>query len=208
MERFCGAVGQHVKNRRNPYAGLDRRVRDIAQLQMTKLKYGLTAELSPKHSVVNIKGEGLTFKDGPCGFFYLIFLERNLLRCCAKDFDYVLLPPKRKLEIDSRLRKKLAAALVTRYSPDDPRMKISMATASKYIPTSVHQWGQAQIRNGGDRFKCRAMLKGQRHARDCTYVKVSTTRPVFAHRVPLVNHNTTSMKLRLIFMNAKSTRHR
>lgn len=85
----------------------------------------------------------------------------------------ILLPPKRNLDIDSRLRKKLAAALVTRYSPDNPHMKISMATASKYIPTSVHQWGQAQIHHGGDCFKCRALLKGQSHARDCTYVKVS-----------------------------------
>ena len=64
-------------------------------------------------------------------------------------------------------------ALVTRYSPDDPQMKISMNTASKYVPTSVRQWGQAKICNGGDQFKCRALLKGQRQARDCTYVKVS-----------------------------------
>ena len=92
---------------------------------------------------------------------------------CTKDSEYVLLPPKRKLEIDSKLQKKLAATLVTRYSPDDPQMKISMATASKYIPASVHQWGQAQIRDGGDRFKCHALLKGQRRTRDCTYVRVS-----------------------------------
>jgi hypothetical protein len=92
---------------------------------------------------------------------------------CAEDSDYILLPPKRMLEIDSKLRKKIAAALVTRYSPDDPQMKISMTTASKYVPASVCQWGQAQIRDGGDRFKCRALLKGQRHTRDCTYVKVS-----------------------------------
>jgi hypothetical protein len=102
----------------------------------------------------------------------------------AKDHDYVLLPPQRKLEIDSRLRKKLAAALVTRYSPDDPRMKISMKTASKYVPTSVHQWGQAQIRDEGDHFKCRALLKSQRYACDCTYIKVSTCHPFFSATYP------------------------
>jgi hypothetical protein len=96
----------------------------------------------------------------------------KLTDACAKDSDYVLLPPNKKLEIDSGLRKKLAAALVTRYSPDNPQMKISIATASKYVPQSVSQWGQAQIRGGGDRFKCRALLKGRQHARDCTYVKV------------------------------------
>ena len=69
---------------------------------------------------------------------------------CAKDIDYILLPPKRELEIDGRLQQKLAAALVTRYSPDDPWMKIPIATASRHILACVHQWGQAQIHGGGD----------------------------------------------------------
>jgi len=103
---------------------------------------------------------------------------------CATDSDYILLPPEKSLEIDGRLLKKLAAALVTRYSPDDPRMKISIATASKYVPTSVRQWGQAQIRNEGDRFKCRALLKTQAHSRDCTYVKVSVYRPLSLVAIP------------------------
>ena len=64
-------------------------------------------------------------------------------------------------------------ALVTRYSPDDSQMKISMNTASKYVPTSVRQWGQVKICNGGDQFKCHALLKGQRQAYDCMYMKVS-----------------------------------
>jgi hypothetical protein len=66
MEHFCGAVGQHVKNRRNPYASLDRRVRDLAQLQMVKLKYGLTEELSSKRPVADIRSGGITLGDGPC----------------------------------------------------------------------------------------------------------------------------------------------
>lgn len=200
MERFCGAVGQHVKNRQNPYGSLDRRVRDVAQLQLTKLRYGLMNEFSPKRSNVDVRGGGMTFKDGPCKCISNTWSE------CAdnntKDSDYVLLPPKRKLEIDSRLHKKLAAMLVTRYSPDDPHMKISMTTASKYVPISVRQWGQAQIRGGGDRFKCRALLKGKRHVRDCTYVKVSASQFIPYHILP-TNYKNTSMKPRLIFSNAK-----
>jgi hypothetical protein len=95
----------------------------------------------------------------------------------APDSDYILLPPKRKLEINSQLRKKLAAALVTRYSPDYPQMKILMTTTSKYIPESIHQWGQVQICDRGDWFKCRVLLKGQGRAHDCTYVKVSMSHP-------------------------------
>jgi len=66
MERFCGAIGQHVKNRRNPYASLDRRARDIARLQLIKLKYGLMGELSPKSSNDNTRGEGIPFEDSLC----------------------------------------------------------------------------------------------------------------------------------------------
>jgi hypothetical protein len=66
MERFCGAVGQHVKNRRNPYASLNRRAQDLAQLQLIKLKYGLMDELSPKRSIADIRGGGVVFEDGLC----------------------------------------------------------------------------------------------------------------------------------------------
>ena len=121
------------------------------------------------------------------------------------DSEYVLLPPKRVLEIDHRLQRKLAAALVTRYSPDDPQMKISIATTSRHVPTSLYQWGQAQVRGGGDRFKCRALLKDQRWVHDCTYVKVSKA-PVFCYTHP-TNHEMISMKLELTFMNIRSTGH-
>ena len=204
MERFCGAIGRHVKNRRNPYAGLDRRTRDLARLQMVKLKYGLMEELSPKHPVADVRAGGVTFEDGPCKYIsgsprdYRKFTETRV-----KDSDYILLPPKRELEIDGSLHRKLAAALVTRYSPDNPRMKISIATASRHVPTRVRQWGQAQIRGGGDRFKCRALLKGQRHARDCTYVKVSTPL-LFLYHVYTTNYQTISTKPRLIVTNVKS----
>ena len=125
----------------------------------------------------------------------------------AKDSSYILLPPKRELEIDSRLRGKLAAALVTRYSPNNLQMKISIATASRHVPARVHQWGQAQIHGGGDRFKCRALLKDQKCVRDCTYVKVSAPDLLSCHVYP-TNYKTISTKPRLTFMRDKSTGHR
>jgi len=134
---------------------------------------------------------------------YLRISCRKFTDTCAKDSDYILLPPKKKLEIDKRLHKKLAATLVTRYSPDDPRMKISMGTASRHVPAHVHQWGQAQIRGGGDRFKSRALLKGQRHVRDCTYIKVSI--PLFLHLVYPTDYKTLSTKPRSTFTSVKST---
>ena len=66
MEHFCSAVGQHVRNRQNPYASLDRRVRDLAGLQMVKLKYGLMDELTPKRPTADIRGGRMALEDGPC----------------------------------------------------------------------------------------------------------------------------------------------
>lgn len=37
-----------VRNRRNPYKSLDRRVLDVARLHVLKLKYGLVDVLPPK----------------------------------------------------------------------------------------------------------------------------------------------------------------
>ena len=68
MERFCGTIGRHVKNRCNPYACLDRRVRDLAQLQMIKLKYGLMDKLSPARPIVDVRAGGMMFEDGSCRY--------------------------------------------------------------------------------------------------------------------------------------------
>ena len=123
----------------------------------------------------------------------------------AKDSNYILLPPKKVLEIDAQLQKKLAAALVTRYSPDGPQMKISMVTASRHIPASLCQWGQAQVCGGGDQFKCHALLKGQQWVCDCMFVKVNKI--MFPCHTHPTNHETISTKLKLISMNVKSTGH-
>ena len=45
VERFCGSLLPAVKSRKHPYACLDHRVRDIAQLSQIKVLYGLTREL-------------------------------------------------------------------------------------------------------------------------------------------------------------------
>ena len=66
MECFCGAIGQHIKNQHNPYASLDQRAWDVAQLQLVKLKYGLMDELSPKCSNIDMRGGDLTFQGGSC----------------------------------------------------------------------------------------------------------------------------------------------
>jgi hypothetical protein len=49
MERYCGFLKRDgVRNRRAPYASLDNRVLHIAQLNTTKIRYGLVDTLSLK----------------------------------------------------------------------------------------------------------------------------------------------------------------
>ena len=47
MERYCGFLKRDgVRNRRKPYASLDKRVQHVAQLNTTKIKYDLVDLLS------------------------------------------------------------------------------------------------------------------------------------------------------------------
>ena len=49
MERYCGFLKRDgVRSRRKPYASLDNRVRDVAQLNITKIRYNLVDRLSLK----------------------------------------------------------------------------------------------------------------------------------------------------------------
>lgn len=41
MEQFCGSLLPAIKSRRFPYASIDRRVTELAQLDQIKVLYGL-----------------------------------------------------------------------------------------------------------------------------------------------------------------------
>ena len=80
--------------------------------------------------------------------------------------------PRTMLKLDEDVPTKLAAAIITRFSPlKGP--KIASFVAKKYIPIgAVLQWGQVQVAEGGDRMCCRQMIKPGSLGRDCTYVRV------------------------------------
>jgi hypothetical protein len=80
--------------------------------------------------------------------------------------------PRKLLKLDEDVRAKLAAVLITRYSPlKGP--KITSFITKKYVPTiAVLQWGRIQVAKGGDKMCCRAMVKPGSLSRDCTYVRV------------------------------------
>ena len=54
-----------------------------------------------------------------------------------QDDGYALLPSRKKLPLDGSLKSMLAVALVTRYSPNDPWLKIPIAKAKICLPGIV-----------------------------------------------------------------------
>jgi hypothetical protein len=168
MERYCGFLKRDgVRNRRNPYASLDTRVRHIAQLNTTKIRYDLVNLLSlagPKKEVGEVFSER-AYITLPSPYF----LQRHFFT----DPQRVLMWPRKMLKLDEDVRTKLTTALITRYSPlRGP--KITSFVSRKYISTGpVLQWGRLQIAEGGDRMCCRAMIKPGSLGRDCTYIRVS-----------------------------------
>lgn len=166
MERFCGFLKRDgVRNRKKPYASLDNRVRHIAQLNVTKLRYNLVNLLS----LENPEGEGGdVFPERACQHFSIFIYALTL----PTDPQRVLMQPRKVMILDQDVQTALAKALVTRYSPLRGR-KIAMFTAREYVPNqAVSQWGRVQIAEGGDRMCCRAILAPGSLGRDCTYVRV------------------------------------
>ena len=61
MERYCGFLKRDgVRNRRKPYASLDNRVRQVAQLHTTKIRYNLVNLLSLSGPT---RGDGEVFSE-------------------------------------------------------------------------------------------------------------------------------------------------
>ncbi|KAF9791037.1 hypothetical protein BJ322DRAFT_422834 [Thelephora terrestris] len=152
MERFCGFLKRDgVRSRRKPYASLDNRVRHVAQLHNTKIRYNLVDLLS------------LT---GPTREGGEVFPEHP---------QRVFMQPRRMLKLDENVRAKLTMALITRFSPlKGP--KIPSFVAKKYVPTGdVLQWGWVKISEGGDKMCCHAMIKPESLGRDCTYIRYEAT---------------------------------
>jgi hypothetical protein len=82
MERFCGAITRGNKNRANPYTSLDRRVRDVAQLQMVKVKFGLLETLSLRQPKGELDEDADTF-DG-CVYRFIFFTRLDIAKIYPK----------------------------------------------------------------------------------------------------------------------------
>lgn len=171
MERYCGFVKRRaVRSRAHPYASIDRRILEIAQMNVVSLKYGLRKKLT----LSGKRGKVVKDKFSGCRLPFVSFNSRAYL-IVLKDPHYKLLAPRKRLNVSEGLRRQLADLIVTRCSPDFGRRKITTATARKYIPDQLTEWGRAQLSDGGDMIKGYALINEGRPARrTCCFVRVST----------------------------------
>lgn len=83
-----------------------------------------------------------------------------------------MLDPKRTLPVDAALTRQLVDLIVTRCSPDFADRKVSAATAKKYVPSELTEWGGVQIYDTSDRARGRAHRKPESSTRNSCFVRV------------------------------------
>ena len=167
MERYCGWVKRSaVRSRKHALASIDNRILETTQLEMTKMRYGLTKKLSLKPQ------RGHTSKDKfpDCKSTWLSKLFAS--QPYPTDPGYALLDPKRALTVDSVLERQLVDLIVTRFSPNSAERKIPTETARKYVPSQLTEWGRVQIYDTGDRARGQAYHKPESSTRVSSFVRV------------------------------------
>jgi len=171
MEHYCGFVKQRaVRSRAHPYASIDCRILEMAQLNVILLKYGLKKSLELKGKHANM------IKDKFPECKPIVFPSRWIvIKLYQIDPQYTLLAPRKRLKITEGLRRQLAELIVTRCSLDSGRWKIPTTATRKYIPDHLTEWGRAQMADGGDRIRGYALTNENLPARrTCSFVRVSS----------------------------------
>ncbi|KAJ7266668.1 hypothetical protein C8J57DRAFT_1068624 [Mycena rebaudengoi] len=161
MERFCGSLLTAVKSRKHPFTSLAHRIRDVAQLSQIELLQTLDT----------------------------LFLAVSKSRRCSRFVDNIVLDPdirmlypNRQLDVNSPLRNKIAAFLVTNY-------EVTRAEALKCIPDKISVWGKMKRLGGGDLIHAWDLIAryhtSPETARDATFVKFVLKVDTNAHRANL-----------------------
>lgn len=84
------------------------------------------------------------------------------------DPNFAMMGPHLVANIDTQLRKKIAAHLVTNYSGEEA---LSAARMARYIPSRMDEWKKFKIL-GEDQMVRVASLLGVENGRDNTFIKV------------------------------------
>ncbi|KAJ6599690.1 hypothetical protein DFH09DRAFT_1021152 [Mycena vulgaris] len=145
-ERFVGFLVRSSKSRRNPYASFARRLREIAQNNVIKLKYNLHRELDLSDRADDeLKGHGLT--EYP---------------------DIWVLHPHAKGSLPREVRKAVRNYLLRTFDISEPEVDGS-------IPEVISHWGRISFLGGGDLIRGTDLVHQSEHymTRDASFIKHS-----------------------------------
>ncbi|KAJ3502398.1 hypothetical protein NMY22_g18601 [Coprinellus aureogranulatus] len=164
MERFCGKLGKLIRSRRFPFSHLDNQVLAHAQMVQIKNRYHLQDVLSlrpPKSDVV---------------------WEFRIPLAMYK--GYALVAPRvSKPVIAPGLFRKIAAALVTRFSSNNASQREDLMTiqrAEELLGTCmIETWGRVRVLKGGDTMLASELvIQESEDRRNATFVKVRRLRSI------------------------------
>ncbi|KDQ10973.1 hypothetical protein BOTBODRAFT_177668 [Botryobasidium botryosum FD-172 SS1] len=144
VERFCGSLLRTIHSRRFPFASLDKRVKDLAQLDQLKKRYNLstTLDLSPRQ---RLRDKGIHIG----GYPEYIFLVKRTLQLDASQ----------KL-LRQRIRNHLQMTF-----------EISLDLAASLIPDTLDMYGKMERWEGGNMMHASDVIPVGPNDRDMTWVK-------------------------------------
>jgi hypothetical protein len=145
MERYCGKLLPAIKSQRFPYSNFSNRICDVALISALELIYNLDLSFKVWRPLAK-----KTFSTPECESFqpFIALLQFKH----STDPKSVLLPPHKILDVPAALANKVAISLATCYG-------ITVATARKYIPAQLSQWGKVSRLEGGDTIHARDLVR-------------------------------------------------
>jgi hypothetical protein len=169
MERYYGSLVPSVKSKRHLYASIARRIRETTQLGQMKLIYnkGQELELSTRKDY-DTTGTSFFYCEYSLAFFYMYVYSMIYY----PDPDLLMVHPNKTTGIDSALRRKIAAHIVTNY-PAASGGTLTISEALAFVPNEISEWAKLKLRNSKETIHAAHMVqRSDEDARDATFVRV------------------------------------
>ena len=175
MERYCGIIQRHIKNRRFPFANIDTFAVANARLAHIGLKYNIADILTLKAPRTEFNRGAVVLPDASCTYHYTVFWHLQLkpsTNCSShySDNGRILLPPHRprNSDVDQQLLRRVRVHLVTRY-------KVRPAIADSYVSKeNIEIFGKVKYLGGGDTMIASSLgVRATDDRRDASWIRVS-----------------------------------
>jgi hypothetical protein len=162
MERYCGLLANSTKSRREPFISLSRRIRDIEELKLIRLKYNLKDILNLDKIVMDA---GQVYPQ--CTSFHRPF--NDAAHIPQLDPHIVMMHPYHVSPVSDPIRRKIAAHLVT----NNQGQYVSVNAMLRFIPAEIPHWGKMKIPSRVEIIRTKSNVgSGERGVRDNSFVKV------------------------------------